>query len=199
MPRLSIRSSPAPDRAFTLLELLVALAVFALATAMAYAGLARLVESRRALAIEQQRLAQTLLAFGLFERDLRTALPRSARNAFGGASPALVGGSSAVEWTRMAAAIGGGSAVGRVAYRLEDTRLVLERFPFADRAPGSPVLRETLLERVGRLELRYLDREGRWHREWPAGEDALPRAVELLLAVEGLGELRRVVAMEAAR
>lgn len=185
--------------AFTLLEMLVALSVFSLVAAMAYAGLARLVETRRALAIEQEQLARVLFALGLFERDLRAALPRSARDAKGATRPALVGGSAGIEWTRAAPRAGGGASVGRVRYRLDGSRLLIEWDAVADRAPDSPASSEVLLERVSRLELRFLDREGRWQRDWPAGEAALPRAVEVVLGIEGLGDLRRLVAVEGAR
>lgn len=185
-------------RAFSLLELLVALSVFALATAMAYGGLARLVETRRALAAEQERLARMLFAFGLFERDLRAALPRPVRDATGAVRAAFVGEMASVEWTVTQPLPMGGAGLARVLYRLEGRDVVLERFPIADRAPASPVHRERLLTEVSRWELRFLDHEGRWQREWSAGERTLPRAVELTVSLPGWGELRRVIALARA-
>ncbi len=199
MAALTPRAPMVRSGAFTLLELLVALSVFSLVAAMAYAGLARVVEARRALAIEQERLARVLFALGLIERDLRAALPRSARDAAGATRPALVGGSAGIEWTRALPRAGGGAAVGRVRYRRDGSRLLIEWYTVADRAPGSPAYEEILLEGVSRMELRFLDREGRWRRDWPAGEAPLPRAVEVVLGIDGLGELRRLVAVEGVR
>lgn len=192
-------SARAREKGFTLLELLVALAIFALVSAMAYAGLARLVEARRTLAAEQERLGQLLFALTLFERDCRSMLSRPVRDGSGARQAALVGGASAVEWTLLIPEPGGGASVSRVAYKLEGGEWVVERFPFADRAFASPRYRERLLAGLSRLEFRYLDHEGRWRREWPAGDERLPRALEIVLSLEGLGELRRVLAVGGLR
>ena len=67
-----------------------------------------------------------------------------------------------------------------------------------DRAAGSrPQWREQADE-VNRFRLRYLDAQGAWQEQWPPREsvaELLPRAVEFSIALEDLGELRRVIAL----
>ncbi|MDW8479367.1 MAG: type II secretion system protein GspJ [Xanthomonadales bacterium] len=119
----------------------------------------------------------------------------------GGEEPALVGGPTAIEWTRIGTPLGRrGALPERIRYRLEDGALLRERLAVADRAPGLAPERSRLLPGVAGLVFRFLDQEGRWRPDWPAeGRSGLPRAVAIELEIRGLGELRRVVAVGAQR
>jgi len=69
------------NRGFTLVELLVALAIFALMSGFAYRGLTAMLDARAALAKESRKWRDTALFVGRVERDLAAALPRSANKA----------------------------------------------------------------------------------------------------------------------
>lgn len=188
-------------RGFTLIELLVALAVFASMAALAYGGLNGVVRARQALAEESATLAQVQFAVGVLERDLRTAVARPVRDAYGAERPALVGTRSSLELSRLGAGLGtlsGAPLVERVGYQAQDRRFDRQSWAVLDRSPGSlPVVR-TLLTDSGTVEFRFLDDGGRWINQWPpvgATGSMPPRAVELRLDHPRLGELRRVVAV----
>jgi general secretion pathway protein J len=66
-------------RGFSLIELLVALAVFAALAAAAYGGLSQITATRGALAKQQDRFAQVVRAVSILERDLRQAIARPVR------------------------------------------------------------------------------------------------------------------------
>ncbi len=206
---------PIPDsrpKGFTLLELLVAVAVFAALAAAAWGGLATLARTRAALAAEQQRFAEVVRAVGRFERDLRQAIGRPVRDGGNALVPALAGDASAIEFTHVGHAdplAETRSHLERVAYAPDGRDLRRSHYAVLDRAPDSRPLGRVAIERAGALRLRYLGCDGAWREAWPpraaapceaAGDrlGALPRAVEFRLAPEGLGEIRRVVELPSS-
>src|SRR4051812_20313935 len=75
------RGRPSPANrpgGFTLVELLVALAIFALLTAFSYRGLNAMLESREALQKESRKWRDVTLAMGRLERDVAAVLDRPA-------------------------------------------------------------------------------------------------------------------------
>ncbi|HJT97444.1 MAG TPA: prepilin-type N-terminal cleavage/methylation domain-containing protein, partial [Rhodanobacteraceae bacterium] len=95
-------SGAARHRGFSLIELLVALAVFAALAAVAYGGLSEIARARAALDARQDRLAALVRAVSTFERDLGQAVSRPVRgNARGEPLAALQGGADRIELTRL--------------------------------------------------------------------------------------------------
>src|SRR5262249_1196941 len=68
---------------FTLVELLVALAIFAILSAFAYRSLSTLLESRERLQAESRKWRDIAVFVGRMERDLRAVLDRQATGASG--------------------------------------------------------------------------------------------------------------------
>jgi len=108
---------------------------------------------------------------------------------------------------------GGGphSDLRRVAYRLKEGRLLRLTWPVLDRAPVSVPLEAPLLGidydslddpdhphrvvDVETLELRFYDTSGGWVDTWPTatgGNNVPPRAIEVTLAVKGVGRFKRL-------
>ena len=189
---------------FSLLELLVALAVFAALAAAAYGGLASVARTRGALAAEQDRFAAVMRTVSAFERDLRQAIARPVRGNNGMPLQALAGGSDAVELTRLGYAnplAEPRSHLERVAWAVDRGVLRRGRWLVLDRAPDSAPQWRDLLADAGELRLRYLGCDATWRESWPPRESgcgdmtlaSLPRAVEFRFAPKGLGEIRRIV------
>ncbi len=187
-------------RGFALLELVIALAIFAVIGAIAYRGLAAIARTRETIAHESERLAQAQLAIALFERDLRQAVGRPVRNEYGQPEPALVGGRERIELTTHAFAspYGGARAqLARVAYSRDNEGFARAAHATLDRGPNARVEPRVLAASAESLRIRYLDTDG-WRDEWPPRPynenlERLPRAIEVTLGIEGLGPLRRVV------
>lgn len=187
-------------RGFTLVELLVAVAVLAVVAALAWGGLAAVARSRALIEAEQQRLAALTRAFGRFEADLRAAVARPVRDGAGAESPALRGEPALLEVTRglpPSLIETGGADLARVAWSLQSGSLQRAAWMVLDRPAGVAPLGEALVPDASRIEFRYLDAQGRWQSRW-ADSVRLPLAVELRLGVADLGELRRVVELPAA-
>jgi len=74
---------------FTLLELLVALAVFAIMAAAAYSGLRSVLFTHATLEQENRRLAAVQLTVFRFEQDIEQIVSRGIRDEYGESHPRL--------------------------------------------------------------------------------------------------------------
>lgn len=186
-------------RGFTLVEMLVAIAIFAVASALAYGGLTTLVDARAQVDARNTRLGELQFAVGLIERDLRSIAERPVRENDGGERPALDGQPASIELTRFGAANSLGQVraeLERVGYRVEDGTLQRRRYAVLDRAPSSLPDDADLLDDITRFELRYRAADGRELRQWPpprGDADGMPLAVEVRIAGEDFGEIRRLL------
>ena len=194
----------ARQHGFTLLELLVALSIFALLAAMAYGGLNTVMRAQQATTAQAERLARLQKTFFWLGRDITQAVDRKIRDEFGDLQPAMVGvgiGERRLELTRNGWRNPAGrqrSHLQRVAWGLRDEQLVRLYWNVLDRAQDSKPLETVLLDDVQKLELRYLDGRQKWHDVWPAvtrgvqSKVALPRAVEVTVETGREGRIRRV-------
>lgn len=182
---------------FTLLELLVALAIFALLAGMAWGGLDALARARRVVDDERSRLAALQQGIGRLERDVRQAIARPIRNESGRLEPALRGQVTAMALTRL---LGQGGwqtplpGVERVLWRCQDGHLERLRWPLADRVAGSVLQVERVLDGVEDCQWRYFERTA--SPFWPLPgmpTERLPRALELRLRLHDGGDIRRLL------
>lgn len=188
---------------FSLIEVLVATAIFSLVAVVASSGVVALIGARETLANQGDRLRAVQLAVGGLERDLSQAIARPVRGPGGAMLPALIGDAVGLELSHVGfptALDPRGGRVRRTAWRYADGRLTRLRHPTLDRADFGPRAEpEIIIEGLGAFRLRYLDARGEWSPAWPprlgpdARLEALPRAVEFTLEVEGLGAIRRLV------
>jgi general secretion pathway protein J len=194
---------------FSLIELLVALAVFAALAAAAYGGLSGIARTRGALVERQDRLAAIVRAVSTFERDLHQAVSRPVRgNARGEEVPALAGAGDRIELTRLGFANPRAEArsnLERVVYATDARKLMRGRYAVLDRAPNSTPAITVLLDDVDALRVRYLGTDGAWRDNWPPPSDdaqaratQMPRAVEFRIGTVDTGELRRVIELPSA-
>ena len=192
---------------FTLIELLVALVIFGIFAVLAYAGLGRLLDGRGRLTEEQRVWQELSQVFLRISNDVAHARSRGVRDVSGVVSlPAFAGrpfdpralGEPSLELTRGGELnYGGGSQsdLRRVAYRLKEGRLLRITWPVLDRAPTTVPLEAPLLGDVEIFELRFYGETGESVDTWPAaasGADVPPRAVEVTLAVKGVGRFKRL-------
>jgi len=184
----------------------VALVIFGIFAVLAYAGLARLLDNRERLTEEQRVWQQLSQVFLRISDDVAHARSRAIRDAGGFELRAFVGrafdpralAEPSLELTRGGELnYGGGprSDLRRVAYRLKEGRLVRITWPVLDRAPVTEPLEAPLLGDVETFELRFYDASGGPVETWPtatSGIDVPPRAVEVTLAVKGVGRFKRL-------
>lgn len=189
---------------FTLLELLVALAIFALMAAMAYGGLNTVLDVQQGAEQRTQRLTQLQTSILWLGRDIEESADRSVRDGYAEVLPAMQGqaiGQYQLELTRAGWQNPSGRArshLQRVAYGLVDGELVRSYWQVLDRAQDSQPVETVLLQDVERMELRFLDHQQQWHESWPSttpeGEPTAtrPKAVEVTLVTRAEGRMRRL-------
>ena len=193
---------------FTLLELLVAMAIFALLSVMAYAGLSTVLNANQILETNMQRLSEVQRSVTLLSRDIRQTINRSIRDTYGSTKQPLIGatafdslGTPAIELTRTGYANPLGtkrSFLQRVAYRVEEETLYRDSWRVLDQAQDSEADALAICYEVKSLTLRYLDYDNEWHEQWPPSNPAyqgpnLPKAVEVSLELTDWGKVVRLL------
>lgn len=169
---------------FTLLELLVALAVFAVVAALAWGGLDTLARTRHALDAEGERLAELQRGLGRLERDVRQALPRAIRNAGVGSPQALAGDSVSIElsvWLPSEGWAVSAPEVRRVAWRCAEDGLRRREWGALDRTAATPSREVLLIPGARACQWQFYPARGASQSRWPmpGDNDPLPRAVEV--------------------
>ncbi|HEV2110402.1 MAG TPA: type II secretion system minor pseudopilin GspJ [Gammaproteobacteria bacterium] len=198
---------------FTLIELLVAVAIFAIMAAIAYGGLDGVIQQRSRNGETMKRLRQVQLAMDIMGRDFEQLAPRQVRDGLGSSQPPLAAGPQNVppiEFTR------GGwsnplgsprSTQERVAYSLEDGKLMRSFWPELDGSISGDPVKQELLPDVTSVEIGYAaDSSLSFQDVWPptsqntngpvstaAASSPLPVAVSITLTLKDWGEVTRIV------
>ena len=185
-------------RGFTLVEALLALAIFAVIAVLSYRATASMAEGEAQLSAAAQRWRTLELLFTRFESDIRQAIPRRARSG-GQQEAAWVGttfdGQAAVAFTRAGSefVIEPNASGQRMGYRLNGSTLELAYWPAIDRETTAAPAIYPLINGVVGFDLAYLARAGHWRDRWPLlGEEDLPRAVKLTLTLDDGARIDRL-------
>ena len=199
------------NKGFTLVELLVALAIFAIMTGFAYRGLTAMLESREALQKESRKWRDVALFVGRLERDLGAVL--GTRTAVGPSGTRLAPISSVIESSASPEGLAitrSGSplqenmlaAPQRVGYRLRETTVERLAWGGVDAAPREEPSAVAVLAQVSALGFRFLDPRGEWRPSWGlpgSPETRLPAAVEVTLQLASGEKIVRLVDLPSAQ
>jgi len=181
-------------RGLTLVELLVAIAIFGVLSGVAYRALTVVLESRGRLEQENRKWRDIALFLTRLEQDFAASAPRPIRAASDDSfSPALVGtptprgasdGQVVLTRTGFAVAPGAIDPPRRIGYRLRGEVVELLYWSGLERGPRSEPRTVAVLRGVRAMDLRYLDRRGQWHLAWPPPgstnpQTEIPTGVEL--------------------
>lgn len=190
-----------PRNGFTLVEMMVALVLFAVIAGGAIGLLRFSVDAEIGGRKVTTRIADQRRFLAVWTADLAQAAARPARDVGGATQPAMVQGANGalIDLTRSGWDNLTGeprSSLQRVSWRVEGDRLVRVGFPRTDGASApeaSPMLRL-----YGTPRLRFRMAEGNWMDRWVGEKPTdLPGAVELTLPQED-GTSLRIVALVGA-
>lgn len=148
--------SRAPEAGVTLVEMLVALALFALVGLASFTTLDAVIRTRDRTEGRLEAVAALDRALILWSRDLGGSVPQS---------PAIAEGVLSFE-----------SGAGEMSYAVADGALVRR----------SVALEQRLVEGVAAVGWRAMDRDGAWHEAWPPETGAAPlTGLEMRLTLTG--------------
>lgn len=186
---------------FTLLELLVALTIFAIMALMSYVGMRSLLQTQQQWSVKADRWQAVMQTVVVVRRDVSQMILRPIMDTSGGQMPAMVlRGVDDIEFTRTGfvnpLALAPRSQLQRVRYQLKDQQLIRWTWPVVDRAPGTRPIKRVLLSGVASFQLHYINQAGQWMPTWSneaAENEGLPRGVEMIVTLSDLGVLRLVL------
>ena len=190
-----------PQSGLTLIELIVAVALLALLTVMAYRGLDSMTRANDRTLAESERWRAMTLLLERFGADVSQPARRPVRGPADAPLPAWWGramsepnGADAqLEFSRKSPP---GRDESRLGYRLRGGNVELLVWGVLDRAPASPAEVYPLLEQVSALQFRHLDAQGVWQEQWPVKDtEPLPRAVSIELTLAEGPSVKRIFAL----
>lgn len=205
------------ERGFTLVEVLVAMAITALVGVIGFRTLDTVITGVESSRQTADRLQDLQRGMDILSRDLHLLVKRDVTDEFGATESALIGGPLAREplmltrsgWPNTIDAPR--SALERVAYRVEDDELVRLTFPVLDRVVSSEPRSTVMMEGVEALRIQFLptidqlqvNRDysidtRQWMENWigdvsnPGQSVEPPAAVLIEMTLSDLGEVSRV-------
>ncbi len=184
-------------RGFTLVELLVALAVFAVVGLMSAQLMSRTLANHEVLDDRSARVAEVQRAMHILKRDLMQISNRSVRDLFGDPLPALmIGADGMMEFSRTGwrnPLNSPRAEMQRVAYRMHEGHLHRAWWSVLDRAQDSEPVVQRLLSDVEQVEFFALDANGDEHGFWPTELGGAPlAAIVMRLECEPFGIVERI-------
>jgi general secretion pathway protein J len=193
---------------FTLIEMMVAVFIFAVMGTLAYGGLNYILKDQEHLQQAADQLRDMTLAFRYFEHDVNQMIDRPIRNQYQDLQPAFVGNEDKAfsfthaGWRNPANLVR--SKMQRVSYELSDNTLKRYTWGQLDGAIAEEFFSTNLLEGVESIKFRYLDQANQWQDTWPPLNNAasvqqvgIPRALEVTIKVEKMEEIKRLFAAPA--
>lgn len=195
------------SKGFTLIEVLVAMALFGVLTIMSYMALGQTFENADILNDRMDRLQSIQRTIRYLSNDLASAAPRPVRSETGDTYMPAVMVSAANDFALAVTHGGWSNPAGlprstqqRSVYLLEDGKLFRVYYNVLDSTYSNNAISTEILDGVESLEFRLMQDNGETTNQWPpggaegAGSDlARPRGVEIILTLENEGEIRRII------
>jgi general secretion pathway protein J len=179
---------------FTLLEVLIALAIMATLATTGYRALSGMLDGEQRLTTERDRWRDLDLFFARFDYDIGHAIPRAytlGDTTFPGVF-LRADGLAVVRATP-------GEAPQRIGYRLRDGTIELVYWPGLDAYASPAPVAYPVATNVASWEVRLASREGQWVERWgetgPQPDDAaLPRGAYVALTLADGTRIERAFA-----
>jgi len=207
MTRVPSQHLPRRCAGFTLLEILIAVAIFVVVGMLAMTGYNELTTQSDRIEDNAKRTRAIQAAVMRMGQDFATLEPRAVREPLGSElSPALRAQENnevLAELTRSGWSNPAGvprPTLQRVSYRVQEQKLFRDYWPVLDRTTTDEPTRVMLLDRVKSVSLRFMGADREWKQQWPplgySGRDASfvrPLAVEITLELDDWGKITRLI------
>lgn len=208
-------NSSTNQRGFTLLELLIAIALFSIVSIASFRLFDTVANTKQATEKSLTRINQLQRALLIIEKDLSQIIPRPVRNELGDKEPAFIANKdgfliqfSKAGWRNPSYAKR--SDIQRVAYIFEagDGKLIRQYWLALDRPPETEPKQQILIEKLHNVSFRFLGQDRKWKNEWsvsvndqqapPGGQKQdpnkkVPLGVEVTLNDSRYGQVNKVI------
>jgi len=192
-------------RGFTLIEMMVSVAIFGVMASIIFPALIQFLDARDRIDVKHEKIIGMQKTFLFLAQDLRFASNRLGKDEFGdlGKSTLRVGeDDNLIELTALYPDLNlnGTGVPRRVKWRVEDDVLQRIQYPVMDPDQDTRIIRQNLLKGVQSVDVKLLHiQEGRSVEtgEWES-ETKLPDQLEIVVELDSGIEYRRVFTMLSA-
>ena len=192
------------NRGFTILEMAIAIGIFAIIAVISYGALIQFLDTRDKLSERHSDLRELQFLFSLMEQDFRFMTDRSVRDEYGETELAVIAAPSndleEGELIRFTTALPDPNSqdwyqLQRVSWRLINGEIYRVSWPVLDRDVDTPEKQRSIYQNLTDLKVIYYtwsDDDGmKSQDEWTA--DILPYGIELLATLDSGAEYRRLL------
>ena len=190
---------PSYQGAFTLFEMVVAVAIFAVMGAIAYPGLSELAKTGHAVSESNQRISELQFAVSYFGRDWSQVSQRKIRNRYGDEESNVLIEENTITFTRSGRSNllqQKRSRLQRVRYALLDNKLIRQHWLSLDQGIAEEPFTTVLMSDVEAFEVNFIDGSEKKIENWPTIESfgtGKPIALSFGLDLEDLGQINRIL------
>lgn len=197
---------------FTLIEILIALIIFAIVGVMAAMSLHTMIRANNALKLADRKLRQLQMTMTLLRRDFSQIINRPVIDIDGSQVPAVLApGTTTITFTRTGFSdpflVNQRSDMRRITYALQGDQFVRLTWTALDRPPRAQPETQVLLTGVTHLEWQMIADDGYTTRIWPpaagsvmskeSDNSPLPRRILMVMQVQGLGLVQGIFPVPA--
>lgn len=191
---------------FTLIEIVIALAVFAIVGTMAFGGLNSILKQQASLTERSDQIKELQLALKFLERDINQIAVRPIRDQFGDAQPAFSAPpfadneNSFISFTNSGWRNPAGltrSHLQRISYEISENQLIRHTWNRLDGTINEESRDAVILNDIEEVEWLFLNNTDNWVQQWPPlnsqqSNTLLPRAVSISFTHQAWGEITRI-------
>lgn len=186
---------------FTLLEIIIALMIFALVATMATIGLRTVIRNQSKLNQATDTIAKLQLGITILQQDITQIIQRAATDAQGSQLSSIQSNGNKLSFTTAnnpnpfnSAARG---QLMRVSYQLSGNTLTRTIWPNVDAPPNSKPIVQILFKHISNLTWHFIDDQKHVLSYWQSNDDPNvinlpPRAVIMDFDLKGAGHLQRI-------
>lgn len=192
------------QRGFTLIEILIAIGIFAIIGLTAYRVLDTVSDTQQIMDVRTASLRQLQKTASIIKKDFLQMVDRPIRSEYDEVIPALTTkGQYPIEFSHSGWRNPAGMSraqVQRVAYQVKEHQLLRYYWNVLDRAQDTKPIKQVLLNDVESIDFRFLNTKKEWQDSWPANSSVsrgnehktalIPMAIEVLLKTTHDGDIR---------
>lgn len=165
------------QQGMTLLEVLIAMTLMVVISAIAFASLNGLIDAKNHTDVVAKNLRQELLTSQQLNKDFHAMIDRKAKDSFGSLKPAIMGRYSSIEFSK-----NGNSnplnqhrsELQRVQWFIKDHQLVRGTIDQIDPGTSNQWNLRAYMTNVEELNINYINKVGLQSRSWPIANNITP-------------------------